>query len=175
MTAQRVFFALWPEEDLRDAVGAAISGLPRLRGRPVARSNWHITLKFLGEIDQRMLAAATAAADAVAAEPFELMLDHFGHFPRAGVVFLGASAVPRAAVTLVTALDNRLEQAGFAARRRPWQPHLTLWRKVRRRPELSDPAAPIRWPVGAFALVRSERTTGGAEYTLIRRFLLAGL
>lgn len=175
MSEQRVFFALWPEPAVRDRIQAALAQLPRIRGRPVGRANWHITLSFLGAIDEQGLAAATAAAEAVDAARFELVLDQFGHFPRAGVVFLGAGAVPEAGAALVAALDQRLEQAGFEPRWRPWRPHLTLWRKNRRRPRLTGPAEPVRWPVHEFVLVRSELTPGGAEYTVTRRFPLGGL
>ena len=170
---QRMFLALWPDDPVRRAVAEAVAEQPRLRGRPVARANWHITLSFLGEIDAPALEAATAAAARVEGEAFELALDHFGHFPRTGVVFLGASEAPQAAADLVAALDTSLAESGFAARRRPWKPHLTLWRKVRRRPRLTGPAEPVRWRVDEFVLVRSELTPGGPAYNVLQRFALA--
>jgi RNA 2',3'-cyclic 3'-phosphodiesterase len=65
----RMFVAAWPDEDtkqrLSDLELAQEKGL-----RPVAPDHWHITLRFLGEVDEVLMPAlADALRDALAAVP----------------------------------------------------------------------------------------------------------
>jgi 2'-5' RNA ligase len=169
---ERLFFALWPGDRVREAVEARLPPMPR-RGRAVPRSNWHVTLAFLGETAPERRRAYESAAETVAARPFELVLDRLGYFHRPRVLWLGAEIVPEELAALHADLTAVLAEQGFEPDRRPFTAHLTLARKM---PPPGDlPAvSPLSWPVAEFCLVRSDLDRRGARYTVVRRFPLTG-
>lgn len=169
---ERLFFALWPDEAVRDAVAAQLPSTPK-PAKPVSRDNWHVTLAFLGETARERRRAFEAAAESVAASPFDLTLDRLGYFHRPRVLWLGADTVPEHLAALHADLNALLAEQGFEPDRRPFKAHLTLARKM---PPPGDlPAvSPIAWPVVDFCLVRSELDRRGARYAVIRRFPLTG-
>ncbi len=141
--------------------------LGRLPGRPVPPANFHITLVFLGNCPDGDLDRVIRVCQEVQAPAFDMVLDRFGQFPRAGVVWLGGPA-PEAASRLVAALRVGLEQAGVGYRNGGWVPHVTL---VRRSvlPQPPSPA-PVRWSVEDFSLVES---ISGRPYQVLRTWSLS--
>lgn len=136
-------------------------------GRRVPAHNLHLTLRFLGNVPAEQVAEVEAAASAVRAPAFELVLDRFGWFPAARVLWLGGAA-PEAGVRLVDALDEALAPLALGYDRRAWVPHVTVFRKVtdgRRRPQFT----PLHWRVRRFVLVES---LPGAPYQLLRSWSL---
>jgi len=161
--------------DLRRALSPAPRGM-----RWAAIDQLHLTLAFLGDVDDEGLAAVRAAARSAAAAhaPFDADLRGLGAFPhpgRARVAWLGWGAGAGA----VTALHATLARAlAHPADRRPFSPHVTL---ARARDPLdlrawlaSAPAwaAPI-WRVDALDVMTSELTPEGAIHTLVDRCPLA--
>ncbi len=169
--SQRLFFALWPEDALRAALGRRVGELTPGHGCPVIRENLHLTLAFLGNTATEVRVCLERAADAIRLPRFELTLDRTGYFPRPQVYWLGASHVPRALKDLVTALQSAQRQCGGDPEPRPFRVHLTLARKVRRQPPPADPA-PLHWPVARFALVSSRTFPEGPRYHLERTWML---
>lgn len=172
MTGERLFFALWPGEPVRDAIAEQAPALPK-RARPVPRDNWHVTLAFLGDTAPERCHDYEAAAEAVAARPFDLTLDRLGYFHRSKVLWLGAGTVPGRLAGLHGDLNTLLAERGYQPDPRPFTAHLTLARKVPPPGEL-PPVSPIGWPVSEFCLVRSELDRRGARYAVVRRFALTG-
>lgn len=156
----RLFLALWPGAAVRDALSARASEVAgRHGGRAVAPSNLHLTLVFLGEVDDARVPALKAAAGAVCPEAFTLVLDRIGGFRRAGVAWAGCARVPAGLLALQAELESRIRDAGFRPDERTFSPHLTLARKVRGRVEPASIPA-LEWPVAGFALVESVRPEG---------------
>jgi hypothetical protein len=57
VTALRVFFALWPDADVRDQLaGLARAAAERAHGRAPPPENLHMTLVFVGEVPQDSVA-----------------------------------------------------------------------------------------------------------------------
>lgn len=172
---QRLFFALWPEpETARQIWQAAAELVPRGVGRRLPVEHLHLTLAFLGALDEDAQQCITRAADQVQAEGFNLCLDQAGHFPRPQVVWLGTSQTPPVLQALYMKLVSQLtKQCGYTPEVRPFVPHLTLWRKVKR-VELPPLSTPITWPVSRFVLARSRTLPSGAEYAILQSWPLAG-
>lgn len=171
-SGERLFFALWPGEAVREAVEGQLPMLSD-RARRVPRENWHSTLAFLGDTDPDQRGAYEDAAESVAARPFELTLDRFGYFHRSKVFWVGAETVPRRLRGLHEDLNALLAERGFEPDGRPFTVHVTLARKVPPPGEL--PAlSPIVWRVRDFCLVRSRLDRRGARYEVVRRFPLRG-
>jgi 2'-5' RNA ligase len=172
---RRLFFAVWPDEPSREALQARMAPLiGDLPGRAVAAANWHITVAFLGEIDGNTQACVEVAAAAAAAraQPFVLTLDEFGYWPRPQVVWVGARQCPSSLQTMVVALRQGLQGCGLPMDDRPFAAHLTLRRKVARRPRLPVVAEPFIWRVTSLSLVQSQLRPAGASYQVVGSWLL---
>ncbi len=168
---QRLFFALWPDAVLRARLAALAAAAPGLRGRALARENLHLTLVFLGSVDEVQKACAEQVAGEVRAEPFSLTLDHGGHWGGSRVLWVGPSCVPPRLHTLVETLGRGLESCGHRPDKRPFRAHVTLMRKAPPPPQ-ELLVEPLRWAVREFCLVRSETVPEGARYRVLRTWPL---
>ncbi len=161
----RLFFALWPSDDLRRLLAPRIRAMqPVGVGRPQRPDQWHVTLEFLGPVPVSRLAAVHEAAAQVGAAPCELRLDAVEHWRRPEVLCVVARELPAPLEALVQQLRGALAVRGFDPETRPFRAHLTLARKVRR-PVKPGPVQPLAWPVHGFSLVESVTDRVGSVYT----------
>ena len=172
---RRLFFALWPGEREREALGAWQRALaPGLEGgaRAVPPERLHLTLLFLGGVEEPARACLEEAAGRLALPgPFTLRLDRLGHWAGPRVLWAGGEA-PAPLLELVGGLRRAAQGCALAVEERPFALHLTLFRKVRRPPPLPPPPRPLRWTVGGFVLAASRTLPDGARYELLRRWPL---
>jgi 2'-5' RNA ligase len=169
---QRLFFALWPDEALRETLTPLLRLRRECGGRAHPPANLHLTLNFLGGVATQTRDCLEQAADALVLPPFALTLDRFGYWPRPRVVWLGCSETPPPLVALVAALNGVAEGCGLEPERRPYHPHLTLLRKAHQAPVGAAPELP--WQVNDFVLAQSLSTPEGVEYRVVRRWPLKG-
>lgn len=157
----------------------AVEAVPGLRW--LAPRNWHLTLQFLGRVQDDALPAVQAAcAEAArACSPFAIELGGAGAFKsarRATVLWIGVRAGHERLSALAEALCARTEPLGFAREQREFRSHLTVARL--KAPQdvqallgsLRVPA--LAMPVAAFTLYRSHVSSRGAEYESLARFAL---
>jgi 2'-5' RNA ligase len=173
----RLFFALWPDPDLRARiVRAAATALASAGGRAVPPDNLHVTLAFLGEVARGRLGDVIAAAAAVPVERGEQPFDRIGTWGRGGALVLEATRPVAPLVALERALGARLKAAGLTLDRRPFRPHITLSRRPTGRwPPVPGGAGefaglPLRWSWDGFVLVASATGAAGSRYTPLERF-----
>lgn len=173
--SDRLFFALWPDDDLREGLARRIPDLIRdCPCKPQRPDQWHLTLEFLGSVEAARQPALHAAAAQVqerggAAE--EVLLDRLEHWPRPQVLCLVASVVPPGLAELVSGLRTALAERGFEPERREFRPHLSLARKARQ-PARSRPVEPLHWPVRDLVLARSVSDASGSRYEPLARWNL---
>ncbi len=162
--SDRLFFALWPDPTLRQALRARVDTIvASVEGKPQSPGQWHVTLEFLGQVPRERQPALQAAAGRVRMEPFTIEFDRVEHWRKPQVVCLVASRVPAGLAALVTQLRAALVEEGFTLDARPFCPHLTLARKVRAAASsLLEP--PFVWQSSGFALVRSVTDPAGSRY-----------
>ena len=150
----RVFFALWPDDGVRDALHREAQVLHRnCGGRVMRRENVHLTLVFVGDVAVERLDELRSVAGAIAGHSFELVLDQLGYWRHNRIVWAAPKRVPGPLRGIVTALESGLQQAGFGFDRRPYAAHITLLRDARA-PGVTA-ALHLDWPVGDFVLVES--------------------
>jgi 2'-5' RNA ligase len=171
--AKRLFFALWPEEDLQQQLyELAGQTLMANAGRRVAAENIHLTLAFLGSVTEPDQARYEPAASQVQGKKFTLTLDQLGCFRRSGILWVGPSQIPAELLALVGELNQALQTCGFTPESREYRAHLTLARNVRQCPDHDIGLSPIFWEVRQFALVQSLTESHGATYEILRRWEL---
>lgn len=142
--------------------------------------NWHVTVKFLGDVKESDLQGVIAALDEIPFTPFTLQAGGGGYFPPRGNPRVGWLGLKQGAATL-TNLARETEAAllplGFKKERRPFRPHLTLARirRAEKDPwaELIEKTGSMPWPevrIDSFRLYRSILNPGGARYETIAEF-----
>ena len=151
----------------------------------VKSDTFHITLKFLGDVeDGRISALWDSVCGAVAeSRPFTMALRGLGAFPNVHtprVAWVGIDEGSAALVDLAAKVEGACEQHGFAPERRSFHAHLTLGRA--RRPAPNPPlAAAIEGMAGAdfgeaavdrILLMKSHLTPRGAQYEVLEEHLL---
>lgn len=168
----RVFFALWPDAAVRDALDRLAGELHRLRGgRRTRAQTLHLTLVFVGNLPRERLPALQAAAAAIQASAFTLTLDRTDCWPHNHIAHATASHTPAALLDLVAALKRSLDGLGIAFDHRPYKAHVTLLRNADCR-RTDPPIAPIAWHAREFVLVESELSAEGARYAILGRYPL---
>ncbi len=165
MPTRRLFFALWPDDEIRAGIVARRERLGRVSRRRVPDHNLHLTLLFLGDQPADRVTAIEAVGGQVSAGKCMLSLDRFGCFLRARVAWLGGEAPPGLS-GLADDLKAGLEPLGMNFDNRPFCPHVTLFRQVRRRPEFVE-IEPLEWMVTEFALIES---IPGRPYQVLRKW-----
>lgn len=171
--AKRLFFALWPDDALRQqlhALGGEVLG--KQRGRYIPPENLHLTLAFLGSVDAARQACLEQMATVIRVPAFTLTLDQPGFWPRKETLWVGGTP-PAELLVLVQAINQGLRSCGLAPETRPFQVHLTLARNVRGlRLDRDRAITPLAWRVGQFALVASQTLPEGARYEVLKTWRL---
>ncbi len=169
---QRLFFALWPNDDLRQTINQLSQPITQnIQGKITPPENWHITLAFLGHIDMPTKQCMQQCAAKLQGSRFSLSLDQFGYWSKPGLLWLGPTQTPDALRDLVTNLTTNLQNCGYKPETPPFQAHLTLMRKAVLAKTL-PPVTPITWSVEDFCLVHSITESSGARYQVIERWPL---
>ncbi|MDP3031008.1 MAG: RNA 2',3'-cyclic phosphodiesterase [Rhodocyclaceae bacterium] len=169
---RRVFFALWPDAAALDALEAAAAAATECcGGRRIRRESLHLTLAFIGDVSQTQMDKLLNLVGKLRVEPFDLILDHLGWWPRNGIVWAGSRAVPPRQLRLFDEMTRALVAGGFSVDARPYFPHITLLRNGRCKglPELKEP---ISWGVDAITLVESSLQATGSNYRVLARWSL---
>ncbi len=91
--------------------------------------NFHVTLKFLGEIDDSLVERIKEKLESLEASSFYAPLIGLGAFPhpsRPRVVFIDIPSQELS--TLMEEIDRAMHSLGFELERRGYKPHLTIAR-----------------------------------------------
>lgn len=170
---QRVFFALWPDEEVRASLALAARRMHRvLHGRRTRDESLHLTLAFIGEIDIESCERLRALPAEVLTSRFRLTLDRWDCWPRNGIGWAGPTVIPVQLRDLSKNLEAWLRVSGFEAGRSKFTPHVTLLRDAQFA-AMPGPLTPIEWRVEDLVLVRSELLPQGAHYKVVASWPLA--
>jgi 2'-5' RNA ligase len=169
--AGRVFFALWPDERVRDALNLTGERLKTAcGGRLMQKETLHLTLVFIGNVLLERLPELKSLAARVEAGAFDLMLGKTGWWSHNRIAWAAPNATPEPLQELVSRLQAALRQAGFDFDgRQEYAPHVTLLRNAVCEAETMPAAEPVPWPVGEFVLLQS---MAGASYQILGRWKL---
>lgn len=176
----RLFVAIPLPETVRDALAALAGGLPGARWVP--SENLHLTLRFVGEVDEGRGEDLHDALAEIRAPAFDLTIAGVGLFGdrrRAKVLWAGLDPVPEALTLLQHRVDGAAGRTVGLGDGRKFAPHITLARLDRpphgRLQRWLDDHALLRLPpfrVDAFALFSSLLRPEGPIYREEARYPL---
>jgi RNA 2',3'-cyclic 3'-phosphodiesterase len=128
--ACRLFFALWPDRDGAERLLGATRALALPIGRAVAGADLHVTLCFVGAVQEPVVAALCERAAHIEARAFSLAFEALEYWPRSRVLAATCARAPRAAIDLTSALRSSARALGLEPDEQPFRPHVTLLRGV---------------------------------------------
>ena len=183
----RLFVALDIPETVRDS----LTKLSRQLREVCPAARWariegaHLTLKFIGETPpDRAKHVGAALRDLSATGPIELHFAGLGFFPdsRRPRIFWAGIEAGAALRDLAASIETRIEPLGVPREARAFEPHITLARFDS--PKGLDPLRAAVEKLGVpefgralaveFHLYRSVLKRGGAEYTRLASYPIAG-
>jgi 2'-5' RNA ligase len=174
----RLFTALEIPEEVAAALALARGGL--LGARWIEPADYHITLRFIGDIDARLADEVVAALDEVARPPVPVAFESLSWFggdkPRAIVAKVRPAAE---LVELAADHERRLRRLGLPPEPRNFTPHVTLARMrgvgpaavadyLASRGRLEAP----EYTAESFALMSAREGVGGGPYVAEAEFPL---
>ncbi len=147
-----------------------------------APQSWHITLQFLGKIEQERYDCVVAQLRQLHSPAVSIQLQEMGFFDRAGIFFAGVKLTPE-----LLALQQNVISAtvlcGFTPETRPYHPHITLARskgkdggsELRKlETKIEDQIRLTRFVAKMFALYESLPGPAGSRYEIRECFPLQG-
>ena len=153
----------------------------------VAEDNFHVTLKFLGNVkDDRLASISKVVAKAVeGAKPFEFEIGGAGAFPsarRPRVVWVGLTTGKDSLAELARRVDKELEKLGFPREDRPFKSHITIGRvkddrttgELGRALEEADVGRLGSVHVDSVAVMKSDLKRDGPIYSVLSEIPLRG-
>jgi len=179
---------------MRLFVGVAVDGavketLERLTLRLRAKDDglrwstpdqWHVTLVFLGEVEDEARERLLPELARVRQPELSLRINGLGVFERTGILYAEVEVSPEL-LRLYEAAAAAVRNAGLAVEERPYRAHVTLARsrnrdgrktiaRLRRAAEQQRLSA--RWQAQEVLLYESQLSPGGSRYVVRERFLL---
>lgn len=175
----RLFAAIAVPENIGEPLLRRQHGLPGARWRPLEAL--HITLRFFGDVQERVAEDLDLELERITGAPFGLTLDGVGAFGEGADIHAVWAGVAESEPLRV--LAGRCETAARRARvtpdRRAYRPHLTL--AYLRRPDPVEVAAWIQannllrsppFGIDRFGLYSTHQTSEGSRYVLEREYRL---
>jgi 2'-5' RNA ligase len=177
----RLFVAIELDDDARAALDAEQHRIRDALGDSGGPSwlrpeRMHLTLVFIGEVDQPQLVDIRRAVEApIDAAPFVMSIGGVGVFPPAGAPRVGWVAALEGAKSVVAVQEtiaDRLRGLGIELEARPFHPHVTLvrWRHARARDAerfrtIAAAGEIARVRVDRVTLFDSRQSPGGVAYS----------
>jgi RNA 2',3'-cyclic 3'-phosphodiesterase len=173
----RCFVAVWPAPEVVEALGA----LPRPETpglRWSSREQWHVTIRFFGDIDAQAVTDASAVLARAADRADGAPLATGGPATR----FLGPGLLiwPVGGLAgVVNDIERLTAKIGKPPPSRSFYGHVTLARgrqgvDLRRAAHLLAPLA-LSWTAASMALIESDLHPDGARYRVLAEFPFPGL
>jgi 2'-5' RNA ligase len=176
---QRIFTGLEVPDDVVESLAMLRGGLPGARW--VDPENYHITLRFIGDVDDSIAHEVASMLGQVRRTEFELRFDHLKSFggrrPRA---IVAALAQTRALMELQAEHERLMQRVGLEPEGRKYTPHVTLARlRDSSSRQVADYLAtrallqPLPFKASRFVLFSSRASTGGGPYVVEAAYPLA--
>lgn len=174
VVAVRLFIAVWPSPAVLDLL-AALDRPAHRSVRWTEAAAWHVTLRFLGEVDEAEAARVVEAVRAAGARaaPCEATMGPVTTRLNRGILTAPVAGLDEVAGAVIDATRD----LGAPPGDRPFAGHVTLARGRGRRPvppSLAGRPVSATWSVRELAVVRSRLDPDGPRYETIEAVPLSG-
>ncbi len=171
----RLFVAIFPSQFTQKQLKQKAEnwcGELQTEVRILAPESLHLTVKFIGEVDNNHLGDLTTAflkgtgnLPSASLQIKQLMLFPSPRKPRLVAAEIAQSPELH---SIFQFFDQGFSDLGIIADQRSFHPHITLARARRWQKETITPAPfPLVEPIASIALVHSQLSRGGAKYTVL--------
>lgn len=176
---RRVFFGLEIPAEIKQRLLQVRAEVAGARWQSVEQV--HLTVLFLGNLEEEPLLAVRKVARDIALAAFELNIAGLGCFGQPHAPdYLWAAVQPEAPVVrLHSALKNQVDSLGLHTERRAYRPHLTLARFKRESASVEHLLNEYRqavfgvFQVNEFVLFETQPSAAGSVYTVLERYPLS--
>jgi RNA 2',3'-cyclic 3'-phosphodiesterase len=176
----RLFTALEIPAEVAQSLAMLRGGLPGARW--VEPDNYHLTLRFIGDVDGALARDVASILEGVTRPRFELRLDRLSSFggrkPRAVVAAVGQSS---ALYDLQSEHERLMQRIGLPPEGRKYTPHVTLARlrdtssrQVADYLAVRSPYRSTPFRASRFVLFSSRASVGGGPYVVEAAYTLEG-
>ncbi len=186
VTTIRTFIAVAVPDMIRQEIGELESSLKGTGDvRWVRPESLHITLKFLGDVQEDRMESVFRAASVVSGHgAFMVSVSGLGRFPASGiarVLWVGIEQGAEELKDLAAALDGACASLGYSREKRPFSPHLTIGR-VRSSRQFGALETAMKslhyagasFPVSHIHVMKSDLHPAGALYERLHSVQLKG-
>lgn len=186
----RLFLAIEIPLSIREFLASLIEPKQTIDGiNIVSKQNLHITIKFLGEVEEKLIPKIKEILNPLSREfsPFKLKITRPGVFPdkdKPRVIWIGTENKD-VLKDLAKRIDESLSVIGFQKETREFRAHITLARVknyqngryifeklVDKYRQISVENRQFEFSVEEFVLMKSTLTPNGSIYEVIERFNL---
>lgn len=150
----------------------------------VEQENFHITIKFLGDLNKTQIMEVKNQIETVAnnSSPFEIIINGLGAFPDVKypkVIWAGVEKNQEQLINVQQAVENRMVKLGFEAEKHDYTPHITLGRVRKKEKNYELISEKIKkFPfdikahqiVDAITIMKSKLTPQGPIYSSVAEF-----
>jgi 2'-5' RNA ligase len=147
---------------------------------------WHVTLVFLGEVEDDARAKLVQALRGIRGAALKLRMERLGVFERSGILYAEVE-VSEELLRLYETVAAAVRRCGLEVEERPYRAHITLARarnregrktieRLRRAVESREQhRLRASWSAEEFLLYESQLSPGGSRYVVRERFALGSL
>ncbi|MCX5707475.1 MAG: RNA 2',3'-cyclic phosphodiesterase [Candidatus Omnitrophica bacterium] len=184
----RAFIAIELPQEIKDVL-AKLQAKLKLAGADVKwvePKNIHLTLKFLGEIDEQAQKRITAKLEEISSahQEFVISLSSCGAFPSINsprVIWAGIEQGDKEVSAIAEVIETQLESIGIPKETREFSSHITLGRtrSSKNRHELAQALSELslkplknQFPASKITLFKSTLTPRGPIYETLQEFPL---
>ena len=186
----RTFIAIELPQEIKSALSNIQAELKQAHAdvKWVKPENIHLTLKFLGEIDETLVEKICAILEGIARQntPFNLSLSNLGAFPKLNyprVIWIGVTN-DQPVVKIAQEIEKEAVEIGLPRESRPFSSHITLGRvrSALNRGALIEkliflkknfPPSNLEFKVHSLTLFKSTLTPSGPIYEIIHSYPLS--
>ena len=173
----RAFISINIPEEIKREIKKIQENLPEFKGKKTEFKNLHLTLKFLGEIDEEKLGEVKKRLEEVKFNSFDSEVGSLGIFSETFIRIIWMH------LTTCEKLQKEIDKAlvGLFEKERRFMSHLTIARvksisdKRQFLEEIKEMKTKIKkrmFKVNEFYLMKSKLTAKGPEYSILEKYIL---
>lgn len=168
----RAFLTVVPDMQTALAINRWCELCWQSRGRKIPVQNYHMTLAFLGDVDEKALQRLSEIFEGFSHSAFDVRLNAVGYWSDSDVLFVGSDVGNRALQELHDKCLHAANRIGARGSSKRYEPHITLARKLLMPPPPALIEPDFSFQATTLELWGSMREAKGARYNTVATWQL---